>query len=72
MRYIAELRREAKRRKRQRESDSERGEGSADAQEMAQDDRLLSTPGISTEPMLLANLILKKSSRFFGKNPQGY
>lgn len=42
--YFSDQRREARKRKKQHEKDAERGEGCADAQEMAEDDKLLSMP----------------------------
>ena len=39
---ILEKRKDARKRKKQREKDAERGEGGADADEMAADDQLLS------------------------------
>ena len=40
--FILEKRKDARKRKKQREKDAERGEGGADADEMAADDQLLS------------------------------
>ena len=41
---FSDQRREARKRKKQHEKDAEKGEGCADAQEMAEDDKLLSMP----------------------------
>ena len=41
---LLDQRRDARKRKKQHEKDAERGEGCADAQEMAEDDKLLSMP----------------------------